>query len=73
MVGSKILSITGTELHRRILPCIEYAEFQGGTNEGSGGSGSLSSDGFTEAVTQVDRTTVVFIRSRGRLQDKEDR
>ena len=58
MVGSKILSITGTELHRRILPCIEYAEFQGGTNEGSGGSGSLSSDGFTEAVTQVDRTTV---------------
>ena len=58
MVGSKILSITGTELHRRILPCIEYAEFQGGTNEGSGGSGSLSSDGFTEVVTQVDRTTV---------------
>ena len=37
------------------------------------GAGSPSSDGFTEAVTQVDRTTVYSSGAGDRLQDKEDR
>ena len=36
-------------------------------------SGSPSSDGFTEAVTQVDRTTVYSSGAGDGLQDKEDR
>ena len=35
--------------------------------------GSLSSYGFTEAVTQVDRTTVYLSGAGDGLQDKEDR
>ena len=35
--------------------------------------GSPSSDGFTEAVTQVDRTTVYSSGAGDGLQDKEDR